>query len=74
MNDPSLDGDVVYARNLPQYNSALFNAYADRRVYVADYEQRYIAPYGADVPDGYTGVFHGSAPRAADLVASGDAP
>jgi hypothetical protein len=70
MNDASLEGGVVYAKNLPQYNDELFLAYADREVYVANYQESYIAPYGVNVPEGYKGVLAGDAPRAGDISAS----
>jgi hypothetical protein len=46
-NNVSVDGTIVYAKDLPEQNAALFAAYPDRRVFVADYEQRTLLPYGA---------------------------
>jgi hypothetical protein len=39
-------------------------------VYVANYQESYIAPYGVNVPEGYKGVLAGDAPRAGDISAS----
>jgi hypothetical protein len=46
-NSPDLDGDIVYARDLgPEKNAALIASYAGRSVYIADYGQATIEPYG----------------------------
>lgn len=52
LNTPTLDGDVVLARDLPEHNDALFAAFPDRRVFVASFDDRYIVPYGLDLTAG----------------------
>lgn len=75
MNNPTLSGNIVFARNLPEDNLALFNSYPDRRVYVANYERRYLAPYGVEVASGFTGVARsGTAPLASELAAASAVP
>ncbi len=44
-NTPTLDGNVVYARNLEKDIPALVAAYPDRQVYVADYAAQTLAPF-----------------------------
>jgi 4-amino-4-deoxy-L-arabinose transferase-like glycosyltransferase len=46
-NNVTLDGNIVYARDLPDFNDALFDNYPDRRVFVADYQEETLMPYGA---------------------------
>jgi hypothetical protein len=48
-NNVTLDGDVVIARDLPQFLGPLLDAYPGRRVYVMSYGQGTIAPYGAEL-------------------------
>lgn len=45
MNSPDLDGEVVFARNIPRRYAELFRAYPDRRVYVATYTRPSLSPY-----------------------------
>lgn len=68
-NNIALDGDVVFARDLPEQNAALFAAYPDRRVFVADYDQETLTPYGA-VPGSVPSIPRdpNAAPRARDIV------
>jgi hypothetical protein len=49
-NSPDLDGNIVYARDLPANNADLFALYPDRRVYYADYQRGVLVPYGV-APD-----------------------
>jgi hypothetical protein len=50
-NNPSLDGDVVYARDIPERRADLFKAYPDRLVYAAHYSPpAYISIYGSTTP------------------------
>ena len=54
-NSPNLDGNVIYARDVPSANAALFAAFPDRRVYFVDYTLGTIMAYGAvagSVPPG----------------------
>ncbi len=44
-NNPSLDGDVVYARDLDSRRADLLRLYDGRRVYIADYDQGTLQPY-----------------------------
>ncbi len=66
MNTPSLDGNIVFARNLPEHNQALFQAFSDRGVYVADYAARTLVPFGE------SGA--GRAPLASELVTESALP
>jgi hypothetical protein len=62
LNSPWLDGDVVFARDLPDRNAALFQAFPDREVYSARYNGApVLAPY------------HGK-PLAADATSAPQAP
>lgn len=45
-NSPDLDTSIVYARDLPAKNAALFALYPNRRVYYSDYAQGILVPYG----------------------------
>jgi len=45
-NKPTLDGNIVYAKNLPGRNQRLFELYPDRPVYQALYSGE-VFPYGA---------------------------
>ena len=48
LNKPTLDGDIVYARDVPEHRAALFAAYPDRFVYVAQYSlPASISPFGS---------------------------
>lgn len=66
MNSPSLDGNIVFAKNLPDHNDALFRAFPDREVYLADYEADTLVPFGA------TGA--GGTPLASELLTESAAP
>ncbi|MEX2159723.1 MAG: glycosyltransferase family 39 protein [Dehalococcoidia bacterium] len=48
-NTVTFDGDVVIARDLPQYLGPLLDAYPGRRVYVMSYGKGTIAPYGTEL-------------------------
>ncbi|MGB2695731.1 MAG: hypothetical protein WBD55_11185, partial [Dehalococcoidia bacterium] len=65
MNSPDLDGNVVYARNIPRYQAALFRKYPDRRVYIATYTVPSLTPY--ELPGRRTG--DEEAPRAREITA-----
>jgi 4-amino-4-deoxy-L-arabinose transferase-like glycosyltransferase len=43
-NNPALDGDIVYARDIPSLRDELIAAYPGRAVYVADYNARTLVP------------------------------
>ncbi len=67
LNEPKLNGDIVYAKDLPKHRAKLFAAYPDRYVYVAQY-----APPASLSPFGTTGpvvITNGTpnAPRARDI-------
>jgi 4-amino-4-deoxy-L-arabinose transferase-like glycosyltransferase len=63
LNSPYLDGDVVFARNIPERQGELFEAYPDRLVYVAEY-----SPVASLAPFGNTPPREGEpAPRASDI-------
>ncbi len=62
-NSPSLDGNIVFARDIPLANAALFAAFPDRRVYFADYSLGVLVPYGA-VPGSVPVPDINDAPRA----------
>jgi 4-amino-4-deoxy-L-arabinose transferase-like glycosyltransferase len=51
LNNTTLDGDIVYARDVPERRGDLFRAYPDRRVYFARYNiPTYLSIYGSDRP------------------------
>jgi hypothetical protein len=50
LNNTTLDGDVVFARDLPAHRAELFAAYPDRYVYFASYGPVSISPYGETGP------------------------
>lgn len=58
MNSPGLDGDVVFARDLPNRYADLFSAYPDRRVYVATFSSASLVPFGSN----------GDAPKADEVA------
>ncbi|MEX2227341.1 MAG: glycosyltransferase family 39 protein [Dehalococcoidia bacterium] len=63
-NAPTLDGDIVYAKDLPHRNGQLFDLYPDRLVYQALYGAGEVSVYGGlpegDSPDA-------EPPRAGDI-------
>jgi len=67
LNTPKLDGDIVYARDLPERRGDLFAAYPDRLVYTAQYTgSTSISPFGRPGP---VVIQNGqsNAPRARDI-------
>jgi hypothetical protein len=72
MNSPTLDGDVVYAKNLDQRNAELFQKYPDRLVYRASYLTGEVLPFGRTAP--ITDGEDGEAPRADTIPTSTPAP
>jgi hypothetical protein len=67
LNNTKLDGDVVFAKDMPKHRAELFAAYPDRYVYVVQY-----APPASLSPYGSTGpivIDNGTpnAPRARDI-------
>lgn len=69
LNAPRLDGDVVYARDLPGRNAELFAAFPDRMVYTIEGPSGFVAPYGGrtDVPQDQETL--AAAPPARDISA-----
>ena len=66
LNNPDLDGDVVYARDLPDRRAELFRAYPDRFVYYAYYgKPAYLSIYGSSSPVAPSTVR--TAPKARDI-------
>jgi hypothetical protein len=50
-NNLTLDGDIVYARDLPDRRAELFAAYPNRFVYYAHYDSpTYLSVYGSSIP------------------------
>ena len=47
MNSPTLDGDVVFARDIKARRGELFEAYPDRKVYLATYTNAALVPFGS---------------------------
>ena len=47
MNSPTLDGDVVFARDLAERREELFRAFPDREVYQGTYTNPSLRPFGA---------------------------
>ncbi len=47
MNSPTLDGDVVFARDLAERREELFRAYPERAVYQGTYTDPSLTPFGA---------------------------
>jgi hypothetical protein len=76
LNDPSLDGDTVIARGLPERLPELFRAYPDRLVYVASYPVPGIAPFGFGAQTGHDRDLDEfpPAPRAASLQGAQTTP
>lgn len=66
MNAPTLDGDVVFARNIEARHAELFRAYPDRKVYVATYTRPSLRPYAGRVS--LDGSRTSSAPLAKDII------
>lgn len=64
LNSPTLDGDVVIAKDLEAHRTELFDAYPDRTVYFATYGTPTLRPYGPAVLDGD----RPSPPLAQDIV------
>ena len=55
-NSPSLDDNIVWAKDLGEPNDAeLMAEYPDRRAYVADYDARTIVPLALSAPKSETG-------------------
>lgn len=50
MNSPTLDGDVVFAKDVESLRAELFAAYPDRAVYVATYGNPSLVPFGTTPP------------------------
>ena len=47
LNDPDLNGDIVYAKDMPQHYGELFAAYPGRYVYIAQYSpSAALRPFG----------------------------
>jgi hypothetical protein len=61
MNDPSLDGNVVFARRLDNRIAELIAEYPDRRVYILSYRFADLVPYGSE-------------PRTSDMEPPSDEP
>jgi hypothetical protein len=72
-NSVSLDGDLVFANNIPERNPELFDLYPDKQVYTVDYFARILRRFGSDEqvtgPDGAEG-----APIAGDIPTPTPAP
>lgn len=49
-NNPTLDGDIVYARDIPSLRDDLIAAYPGRPVFLADYNARTLLPLTAPPP------------------------
>jgi len=66
LNNPTLDADVVYARDIPERRGELFAAYPNRYVYVVTYTPATLSPFGQTGP---VIVSNGTpnAPRATDI-------
>ncbi len=69
LNSPTLDGDYVIARNMPEHLAELFREYPNRAVYVATYQIPALAPYGfsAESAIGVPLSSFPPAPKAKDL-------
>lgn len=50
LNNTHLDGDIVYAKDMPARRAELFAAYPDRYVYIVGYDPVTLSPYGATGP------------------------
>jgi hypothetical protein len=74
MNSPTLDGDIVFARDLEGRRAELFQAYPDRTVYVATYTSPSLVPFGVTAPAGASGGEQASAPLARDIVLATPVP
>lgn len=48
LNSPTLDGNIVYAADIPEKNLEMFAAFPARRVYQASYSRASLKPYGAE--------------------------
>ncbi len=67
LNAPRLDGDVVYARDLPSRNLALFAAFPDRKVYVIEGPAGIVAAYGDSTDAPHSREALAAAPYARDI-------
>ena len=66
LNTTTLDGDIVYARDVPERRGDLFRTYPNRRVYYAQYRiPAYLSVYGSTAPLSETTV--DTAPIARDI-------
>ena len=68
MNSPTLDGNIVFARDLEGRRAELFQAYPDRKVYVATYTSPSLLPFGVTASAGVPSGELGSAPLARDIA------
>ncbi|MGH7484422.1 MAG: hypothetical protein ACREMY_02315, partial [bacterium] len=68
LNSPGLDGDIVIAKDLPERRAELFAAYPERRVYLASYQDLFLAPYGVTPMPKSTPLAGATAPAAKDIV------
>ena len=74
MNSPTLDGDIVFARDLEGRRAELFQAYPDRAVYVATYTSPSLVPFGTTASVGALEDDETSAPLARDIVLATPVP
>ncbi|MGB2696095.1 MAG: glycosyltransferase family 39 protein [Dehalococcoidia bacterium] len=70
LNSPTLDGDIVIAKDLEAHRTELFDAYPDRKVYFATYVIPSLRPYGSPGPtvDGAPAIDRAPAPLAREIV------
>jgi hypothetical protein len=68
MNSPTLDGNIVYARNVDSERQLLFARYPDRQVYVGDWATYTLYPYGFTPPASATPSSVPTAQRARDIA------
>jgi 4-amino-4-deoxy-L-arabinose transferase-like glycosyltransferase len=66
-NSPTLDGDIVYARNVVSEHQRLFDQYPDRQVYVGDWAAHTLLPYGFTPTASATPSSVPTAPRGRDI-------
>jgi hypothetical protein len=72
-NNPTLDGDIVYAKDIPDRRAGLFAAYPNRFVYYAHYDSpTYLSVYGSSIP--LVPSSAPTAPRARDLALPSPTP
>jgi hypothetical protein len=75
-NSPSLDGRIVWAKDVPEANADVMRTFPDREVWIANYNAPFIVPWGTTVTGASLPVIAPGtrAPRAREILAALGAP